>query len=43
MKLIVALSLILVGVLAVAQSVPTPKAWDATSIVWPNTYPDGSK
>lgn len=37
MKLVVALSLILVGVLGVAQSVPKAKAWDATSIVWQNT------
>lgn len=35
--------MILAATSAFAQSAPTAKAWDATSITWQNIYPDGTK
>jgi quercetin dioxygenase-like cupin family protein len=43
MKSAVALWMILAATSAFAQSAPTAKAWDATSITWQNIYPDGTK
>jgi hypothetical protein len=43
MKSAVVLWMILTATSAFAQSAPTAKAWDATSITWQNIYPDGTK
>jgi quercetin dioxygenase-like cupin family protein len=43
MKLFPVLSVILAGSFALSQSTSAVKAWDANSIVWQNTNPDGSK
>jgi quercetin dioxygenase-like cupin family protein len=42
LKTLIAVTMTLLGTLAMGQSAAV-KTWDASSIVWQNTYPDGTK